>query len=430
MSDAIDVEDIEDSNQLRAWKFVGFDPDTAARREGIVIAADAQGAISAGMRQGLMAVSAQEHEETLWSQIKDAFKGKSGSSAERLTFLRAVARINTAVKSQTQVLNIAAKQVKPSSPLRPAVDSLIEATTNAGATLDEAFAAQKDIWGPEVAAIVAAGLKSGDLNESLRTLAKHQQRTSRTRRKIRRVLIQQAITLVATMAVAWMILTSWIPDAVKQAELFEAPVPSITQNALVASNLLVTWGPAALFALVVLVFAAYFASQSEQYGLMMATFWMNFPGIGKIIRSQALALASGVIAIGLTAGAKSRYVVNWAGDSMPNRRYRHTLHDISRRMGDGSKFGDAADAHVPLLPHEFAALAHQSQLGLKDNGEHWREYAEEINEYNEEFVDGFATRVGLYSLLFFAFIVTYLTLAWSAPTLSITDQLINNPTGG
>lgn len=419
----------EVTKQLRSWKFVGFDPNTAARREGVVIAADVQGAVSAGMRQGLMAVSAYEHEATLWSQIKDAFKGTSGSSAERLAFLRSVARINTAVKSQKQVLNIAARQVKPTSPLRPAVDSLIEATTNAGATLDEAFARQENIWGEDVAAIVAAGLKSGGLNEALRTLAKHKQRTARTQRKIRRSLSQQGILALVAIGVTWLLLASSIPAAVEQAQSFDADIPALTEYTMAFGSFFTAWGPAAALLLLVLVFAVYFAGQSEQYGQAVASFWLNFPGIGKIIRSQSLALASGVIAIGLTAGARSRDVVKWAGDAMPNRGFKHALHDIAAKMHEGSTFGDAADEHVPLLPHEFAALAHQSQLGLEDNGEHWREYADEISEYNQEFVDGFAERLGLYSILIVSLVLTVLALAWSAPTLSLTEQLITNPGG-
>ena len=414
-------------NRLSTWKFSGLDQRTGARRRGSVMAHTEDGAQRAARRQGLMGVKVSAVSSKSGMQIGSGVK--RGSASERVSFLRSLALINSAVPNVNQALEIAARQVKPKSALRPAVASLLEATSTAGVTLADAFAAQSHIWGEDVAAVVAAGIESGNLTDALKTLAQHKLRSARINKKVRKTFTKPFMTITMTFILLWVAMTKVIPDAVEFAVDLNVELPGVTQWALSAGEFLDVWAlPFSLVATALFV-GLYFASQSPIYGVHVANFVLNLPFVGRIIHGQAITLAAGVMAIGLTADASTWQVAEWATDAVNNKRVKQSLRSVHERIIAGDSFGDAMDAQIPVVPYEVAALARQSSLGLEDNGSHWRAYAEEISEITEERVDSLSDAVSVVINMVMITAVTYISIAATAPALSVLVTVIENPSG-
>lgn len=404
------------------YRYTGLDPKTLARKKGVISALDEKSAVRHARSRGLVGVEAKE------SKSKDArSRLRGGSGSERQAFLRSLALVNSAVPSLTETLEISSKQVHPNSALRPAIDSLLEATSSGAETLDEAFAQQGHIWGEDVAAIVAAGLKSGNLTESLKTLVQHKQRTERIRKKVRKAFTKPLLTVVITAGLIWLSLTKAIPEAIEFAGELNTEVPTITAWAVTAGDVLSTWGMPVFLVIASVLVTLYFASQSRRYSIQTAGLWLKIPMVGPIIHGQSIALAAGVTALALTTDARILQVLEWAAGATPNKRVRKSIEDVYHRVAAGIRFGDASEGEIPILPYEFAALARQSQIGLEDNGQHWRTYAEEIAADTEERVDVFAeTMSGVISMMLIA-VITYISFAATAPMLNVIVELITNP---
>lgn len=414
------MTDVAAASEASEWRFVAFDAGTMARRSGRVAASDEPSAIASVVSRGLVGVTVKPVPE------QKARRLAAGKASERMAFLRSLALINSAVPSMNETLQIAAMQVPAKSSLRPAVDSLIEATTT-GEPLEKAFARQGHIWGEDVAAVVAAGIESGGLTDALKTLVGHKQRSERIKRKVRKTFTEPIFAVLVTGAVLWLSLTKAIPEAVEFSEELDAEVPSMTQTAIDAGNFITSWGSLILLVLGAAIIALYYASQSQRYELAVSRFWLSIPRVGGIVHGQSVALATGVIALGLTAGAQIRQVVAWAAEATPNKYLRSCLRDVHDRMLAGAQFGDAVKAHVPVIPHEVAALARQSLLGIKDNGQHWRSYAEEISEATEEKVVQMSEEMSNLRNMLILTVVTYISLAATAPMLNVVVELISNP---
>ena len=404
------------------YRYTGLDPKTLARKKGVVSAQDEESATRHARSRGLVGV------EIKGPKGKDAQSRLSGGSgSERQSFLRSLALVNSAVPSLTEALEIASKQVPPNSALRPAIDSLLEATTSGAETLDEAFSKQGHIWGEDVAAIVAAGLKAGNLTESLKTLVQHKQRTERIRKKVRKAFTKPLLTMLITVVLVWLSLTKAIPEALEFAGELGTEVPAITAWAVTAGNIFSAWGMPVFLVVSLMLVTLYFASQSQRYSIQTAGLWLKLPKVGAIIHGQSIALAAGVTALALTTDARILQVLEWAAEATPNKRVRKSIEDVYHRIAAGIRFGDAAEEEIPILPYEFAALARQSQIGLEDNGQHWRTYAEEIAADTEERVDAFAELMsGMISLMLIA-VITYISFAATAPMLNVIVDLISNP---
>ena len=419
----------EATAELTPWKYTGFEQSTGARRRGRIMAPSEMEALFAVRQLGVVGAEVRQLRAKTGRRSLSAAT-KTGSVSERLNFLRSLALINSAVGSLADSLEIAAQQVKKSSPLRPAIDELLEAATRGGDTLDRAFARQSHIWGDEVAAVISAGIESSELTESLKTLVLHKQRSARIRKKVRKALTQPILSLVLTVAVVWYGLFRVIPASLEFGAEVDVGVPAATQFALSVRDFLSVWGLPAVVLVLVGGVALFFGSQSEKYGEEVAAFLLRVPVLGRVLHMQSMSLAAGVIAIGLTAGSDFWQVVEWAGQSTPNRRVKRAFQDAYGRMMTGGSFAEAIEEQVPILPLEVSVLARQSEFALDESGPQWRVYVDELSEATEEKVETFSNAVITLAGVGLMVVVTFVFYAATAPMFEILLKITQNPGGG
>ena len=412
------------SETRRPWRFVGIDEATAGRRSGVVMAANEAAAVAAARLQGV--IGAKVSKEASKSGTVRA-KLSAGSSSERMAFLNSLALINSAVPSMSETMGIAAQQVPPRSRLRPAVEALLDATRGGGETLDRAFAAQGHVWGNDVAAVVAAGIRSGNLAEALRILAEHKERSDRIRRKVRRIFTKPIVSLIAVIAVLWLTMTVAVPQATEFAADVDVEIPALTTWSIQGGDFLNQWGLMLSVIAAASVMALYFLHQSDKHGTAVSHILLRAPVTGKIIHGQATALAAGVIAVALTAGSKAYEAVEWASAAVANRRVKHSLETVRQRLDAGEEFSEAAEREIPILPHEMAALARQSYLGIEDAGKQWLRYAETVSHTTENRVDNLSESMSAVINIALVAVLGFASMAATMPMMSVLTEVIANP---
>ena len=415
-----------ETRDVQQWRYTGLDENSIARRSGLVLAVDSEAAVAAARRQGLIGVSVSKEV----SRTGGGSRLRSGSTAERMAFLNSLALINSAVPSLSTTLEIASQQVSTRSRLRPAVDSLIEATKSGGESLDQAFAAQADVWGRDVSAVVAAGIQSGNLSESLRILSEHKERSARIARKVRRTFTKPILSFIVVVAVMWLTMTVAVPQAVEFAADVDVEIPSLTQWAIDGGDFLNQWGILGTVLIASVVMLIYFLHESPQHGVEVSERFLRAPVIGKILKGQAVSLAAGVIAVALTASAKPYEAVEWAADSTKNKRVRAALRNVTASIEAGAEFSEAMDEERGIIPPEMTALARQSFLGIADAGEQWQRYATAISDDTESKVDSLSESMSALINVGMVAALGYASMAATMPMMSVLTEVISNPAGG
>lgn len=410
----------EDEENWVEWRYVGIDHTTGRRVRGRLHASSREDAIyRASEENGVVGATAKRASS---NQISLSRRG-GGSSKERLGFLDALVLSLSTGSPNEDALRNATHYLRPKSSLRPKADELVVAI-GAGKTIAEAFASQSDLWGEDVAQIVSAGSESGNLPDALTALIKSKQTSRAIRKQVVATLRKPLLAVIGLLGLIYAALTKIIP---RSASLFaddlDLELPALTQWSLDVGETVAAWGP--LFGLVMAacIIGAYSAAKSDAYGESVAEFMLKLPLAGKILYGQAVGRAADVIAISLTANARPHDACEWAASSVTNRHIKAAMKRVHARMRSAD-FPDAMRGEIPPLPHEFAALADQSLKGAKDNGAHWRRYAETLAGQTKARAEVLNQTLNQIIPIVLMGVVTLIGMAIMLPNLQAMEELI------
>lgn len=405
----------------REYRYVGTVPQTGKRLRGTVIGNDEQDAIErASQATGLKAVAVKPV-----GKLGSLGSGSKGSERERLEYLRSLSlSLSTGASSRIALQN-AALHLKDGSAVRTQAESL--AALAEGQSISDAFAAQSDIWGEDVAQIVRAGQTAGNLGEILETLVQSKENEAEIRKQVRKTLRKPLPAVLGLIGLIFVSLTTILPRIVDTfSGALDVELPTITALAMSIGARLGTYGPVAFLLMAFISVSIYMASHSERYGLSLATFRLQMPLFGPVIRGGAISRVADVMAMALSANARPYEVCGWAAESVSNLRIKKALRDAQSDMLGGTEFSEAISQQVPTLPHEFRALAAQSSLGLSDPGAHWRRYANAIKKDTEHKADRVNERIELFIPLAIMIVVGFIGAAIMLPQYNAVSQLMQN----
>lgn len=347
--------------------------DAKGRKKTGVLEADTERQVRQLLRdQGLIPVNVDEAEQ-IGSDAATQQKGFSGwwarrkirkiSSADLALITRQLATLVAAAMPIEQALFAVAEQTD-----KPRLQKLVMAVRSRvveGYSLAVAMSDYPHIFDKLFTAMVAAGERSGHLDEVLNRLADYTEQRNQLKGQLVQALVYPAVLTFVAISVIIFLLVSVVPQIVEQFGDLGQELPFITRALLAVSQFLQTFGPFILVAVLVGLVIFGQMLKNEKRRDKFHAWQLKVPLIGRVIKGVNTARFSRTLSI-LTASAVPLLEgLQITARVLGNRAMQHAVTDAADRVREGSSLR-AALAQTKLFPpmmlHMIAAGEKSGEL--------------------------------------------------------------------
>lgn len=347
--------------------------DAKGRKKNGVLEADTERQARQLLRdQGLLPVQVDVAEQSSRAQsgAQTGFQGwlarrkiRKISASDLALITRQLATLVAAAMPIEQALLAVAEQTD-----KPRLKNLVMAVRSRvveGYSLAVAMADYPHIFDKLFTAMVAAGERSGHLDEVLNRLADYTEQRNQLKGQLTQALVYPAVLTFVAVSVIIFLLVSVVPQIVEQFGNIGQDLPFITRALLAVSEFLQTFGPFILVAVLVALVVAGQLLRDDKRRDKFHVWQLKLPVIGNVIKGVNTARFSRTLSI-LTASAVPLLEgLQITGRVLSNRAMQHAVNDAADRVREGSSLR-AALAQTKLFPpmmlHMIAAGEKSGEL--------------------------------------------------------------------
>ncbi len=214
---------------------------------------------------------------------------------------------------------------------------------DAGASLDEAIAAEGSAFPPHLRGLMAAGARTGRLAEVLEHFVALQRSRADLRRRLWSVLAYPAILLIIMLLIYVLFNMYIIPQFARIYEDFGAELPALTQ-AVIWSSRSGSWGlVGGLLAIALFIILAGVTPWGPHRALYAV------PVIGPLWRSRRLVEFSRWMGVLLEVDAPMPQALRWAGHAARDSSFRRACRLASEQVESGRSLAETL-SHLRAFP--------------------------------------------------------------------------------
>lgn len=232
----------------------------------------------------------------------------------------------------------------------------LEERTKQGTPLSEALHAHPRVFSELFAAMVAAGEKTGKLDESLAFLTHQMENDYQLRRRVRGALMYPAIVLFAMIGVGILMLITVVPTLVSTFKELGVDLPASTRAIIAVSDFLITRGFLALSAVLAILVGSRFLAQRARIKRMFQQFFLKIPLIGVLLQKINTARSARTLSSLLSAGVQMLEALTITARVLTHFRYRGALERAKEEIQRGKTLSSILKDEGDLFPHLFAEM--------------------------------------------------------------------------
>jgi type IV pilus assembly protein PilC len=219
-----------------------------------------------------------------------------------------------------------------------------------GVDLAEALARRGDVFPPGYVALVAAGLKSGDLAGTLLLFSEEARFAARIRHRVAGAVAYPLVVLFAISALLAAVGWFFIPSFAKMFEEFGTQLPAMTRFHLALAPVL-RWAPAILAGLTVAFLAAWWIlSRGAGGARALGSLVLRIPVVGRLARAVAMTRFTRTLASALRGKVPVPEAISLAGLASGNAAVGAAAGRLRRSVEDGSTVGDGLAEETAVFP--------------------------------------------------------------------------------
>lgn len=274
-------------------------------------------------------------------------------------------------------------------------------------------------FGEYYRASVRAGESSGKLSEVMDHLAVHIEEQSKNRQSLQLALIYPTLLALVSLSVIVALLTFVVPDIVRVFTSRGADLPFLTRALITVSDLISRYGAAILVTCIAVGAGCTFALRRPA----VRSAWHRRLARNPLSRGLVLKINSarftGTLATLVQSGVPLADALSAAADTVPNQFIRSKVHDVTRRVSEGTALSRAAD-DAKIFPPMLIAMIASGEAGGTLGASLGRSAADQSSELKARV----ATIVALVEpavLLVMGGIVMVLVLAILMPIVSLNN---------
>ena len=356
--------------------------NASGRKTKGVIEADTERQVRAQLReQGLIPVSVELAEEGGGPRSAPGSRAGSGpGSAPLSAFMRRLQTRGVGAADLALITRQLATLVSAALPIEQALFAVSEQTDKPrlqklimavrskvveGYSLAEAMAEYPHVFDKLFTAMVAAGERSGHLDEVLNRLADYTEQRNRLKGQLIQALVYPSILTLVAIGVIIFLLVSVVPQIVEQFSGLDQTLPPTTTFLLAVSEILQNYGIYALVAILVgLVVGGQLLRKPERRDKFDA-FVLKVPLFGRVIKGVNTARFARTLSILSASAVPLLDGLRITGRVLSNRAMQIAVEEACDRVREGSSLR-AALAQTKLFPpmmlHMIAAGEKSGEL--------------------------------------------------------------------
>ncbi len=234
---------------------------------------------------------------------------------------------------------------------------LIRDHVAAGGSLAEALAQQPSLFDPLVRNIVEVGENSGNLDQALSRLVEYRRKSAGLKNRVASALMYPSIVLAAGIGVSLFLMVYVVPNLLTGLVDSGRSLPVATVAVKAVSDFLMDWWWALAAAGIGLVAGGGALLRTRRGAMKWHRLQLRIPLLGELIRKQAIARMSMVLAVLLKSDVPFTRAVRIAQRTVHNRVLREALVTCEQAVYAGldiSRALERTEAFPPLVIQVFA----------------------------------------------------------------------------
>lgn len=234
-----------------------------------------------------------------------------------------------------------------------------------GYTLAEGMRDFPQIFDELFCAMVAAGEKSGHLDEVLIRLADYTEQRQQTRSQIQQASVYPGVLTLVAVSVVVFLLASVVPQIVEQFAAQGQQLPTVTLVLIALSDFIRDFGLylGGLIAAVIILFNRLMQKKAFRYKVHLRLLYMPF--VGRILRGVDTARFARTLSILTASAVPLLESLKITASVMTNMRMREVVEQACDRVREGSSLRAAlADSRLfpPMMLHMIASGERSGEL--------------------------------------------------------------------
>jgi len=326
----------------------------------------------------------------------------------------------TAGLTVSRALDVIKRQTK-NPRLKGVVTSML-ADINKGDSFYEALKKFPEVFNDLYIAMVRAGEESGNLSETLQTLAIQMDKTNTLKKKIKGAMIYPSIVICVMVVIGILMMIFVMPQITSVFANMDTELPATTQFLIGMSNFLVNYTFLAIGGLLAGIAAIVYALKTS-YG-KIATSWIipKLPVIGTLAKETNAARTARTLSSLLNSGVDVLQAIEITEEVLQNVYYKKILAEAAMRVEKGTALSEVfieRDDLYPILVGEMILVGEETGQIAGMLGELALFYENEVERKTKDL----STIVEPLLMVVIGASVGFFALALIAPIYSIGDSI-------
>lgn len=309
--------------------------------------------------EGYVLISAEEKRPALTFRLPSFLRRVS--TAEKMLFARNLSVMISAGMPLARSLEVLSRETKNSKFSETLLS--LAAAIKKGLNFSEALKNFPSIFPALFQAMVAAGEKTGKLEDSLKLISHQLKREYDLKRKVRGALIYPAVILVAMFGIGVLMLVYVVPTLVQTFQELNIELPSSTRLIIAVSNFFLNNFILGAFLLSILILAVYFALRSERGRGFIDFILLKIPVIKGLVKKTNSARTCRTLGSLVGSGVEILGALEITAEVLQNHYYRAVVLSAQKEIEKGepiSKIFIANSSLYPSLVGEMMAIGEET----------------------------------------------------------------------
>lgn len=310
----------------------------------------------------LEVVQAADKEKQQANSAGGLFKAKISAHELSLITRQLATLVQSALPVEAAVLAVAEQCEKPrlKSMLMSVRSKVVE-----GYSLAEGLAEFPHIFDHLYRAMVAAGEKSGHLDQVLVRLADYTEQRQHMRSQITQAMVYPIILVVFAVAIVSILLGTVVPTIVKSFQSSKLTLPWTTETVIAASNFIQNYWIASLIAIFASIFVIKHALKKPKIRFWYDAKVLNIPFIGKVARGLNTARFARTLSILSSSSVPLLEGMRISGEVLANEKMKAAVSEAAIKVSEGASLKASLDQtklFPPMMLHMIASGEKSGEL--------------------------------------------------------------------
>ncbi len=273
---------------------------------------------------------------------------------EKITFARSLGNMLEAGLSLTRAIAVMEKQTKKVK-LRSVFQTL-NTDISSGKTFHEALEKFSDVFPPIFISMVKAGEESGNLAESLKTIAMQMEKTYQLQKKIKGAMVYPSVILSVMVLIAIILMITVVPKLTQTFKDVKAELPTSTKLVIWVSDSMKNHIILVVLAVIGFIFFVMTFFKTKLGKKIIDQVSTRIPVIGTIVMESNSAKTTRTLSSLVGSGVDLLLAVRITQEVLQNNRYKAVLQETEEAVAKGKPLASVFTAHEDIYPTFVAEM--------------------------------------------------------------------------